>query len=305
MQTLRRPLKPLRRTSVIRSVIDSSFLLPSSSPSQSELQDQVRRANQQPSINEAQVTADAALIQPPIGAMMGWAGASDPTDTKWLLCDGRTVLIESYPELYTAIGTTWNTGGEAADAFRLPDLRSRVAVGAGQGTSLTNRAVAAKSGSESVVLTTPQLATHSHLSATGNSTHDHGASTGDNTHSHGAATGDNIHSHGGATGNNVHYHGGDSYVTANTFTNIILNSGGSFNVVHSINQLDNTFTDFSDPHSHTISSVTHDHTISSVTHNHSISSSIHNHEVYDAGAGASHENMPPWLAMHQIIRALP
>ena len=274
--------------------------------------------------NPAEARTDVTLDStgPPIGSTMAWAGTADPSDTNWLICDGRAVATATYPALSAILGSTWNTGGEGAGMFRIPDLRGRVAVGAGTGTGLTARSVAQKAGAESVALTTAHMSahdhggttgndTHDHGAVTGNDTHDHGAQTGDNTHSHGAATGGHTHSHGGTTGDNVHYHGGDSYVTANTYTNIILNSGGSFNVVYGLNQLDNAYTANSDPHdhtipgdthSHTITGVTHSHTITGDTHNHTITGDTHNHTITSAGSGTAHDNMQPYVGMHQIIR---
>lgn len=39
-----------------------------------------------------------------------------------LPADGTTRLIADYPQLYDRIGTTYNTGGEPAGSFRLPQL---------------------------------------------------------------------------------------------------------------------------------------------------------------------------------------
>jgi microcystin-dependent protein len=47
----------------------------------------------------------------------------------WLLCVGQTINRVTYAGLFTAIGTTYNVGGEAGTDFRLPDLRGRIAAG--------------------------------------------------------------------------------------------------------------------------------------------------------------------------------
>jgi microcystin-dependent protein len=41
----------------------------------------------------------------------------------WLHCRGQVVSRATYPDLFTAIGTQYNTGGEAGTDFRLPDMR--------------------------------------------------------------------------------------------------------------------------------------------------------------------------------------
>jgi microcystin-dependent protein len=63
----------------------------------------------------------------PIGALINWPGSSAPTG--WLLCDGSVVSQGVYSDLYTLVGTTYDTGGEGAGKFRLPDFRGRMAVG--------------------------------------------------------------------------------------------------------------------------------------------------------------------------------
>lgn len=44
-------------------------------------------------------------------------------DIGWLKCNGAVLVRTSYPRLFTAIGTTWNVGGESTSQFRLPDMR--------------------------------------------------------------------------------------------------------------------------------------------------------------------------------------
>lgn len=66
----------------------------------------------------------------PIGSLVSFAGTTIPSG--YLLCDGAEVLISAYPELYAAIGNTYN-GSEpliGVATFRLPDLRGRMAMGA-------------------------------------------------------------------------------------------------------------------------------------------------------------------------------
>lgn len=66
----------------------------------------------------------------PSGAVVPYAGAAAPTG--FLLCDGSSLLRATYADLFTAIGTTY--GSADGTHFTLPDLRSRVPVGAGTGT---------------------------------------------------------------------------------------------------------------------------------------------------------------------------
>lgn len=68
-------------------------------------------------------------IGSPAGVVQMYAGSSAPTG--WLICNGAVVSQTTYPELYAAIGATFNTGGEGAGNFRLPDMRGAFVRGAG------------------------------------------------------------------------------------------------------------------------------------------------------------------------------
>jgi len=65
----------------------------------------------------------------PAGIISAFGGTSAPTG--WLACDGSAVSQTTYANLYAAIGATWNTGGEGAGNFRLPDLRGMFLRGTG------------------------------------------------------------------------------------------------------------------------------------------------------------------------------
>jgi microcystin-dependent protein len=89
----------------------------------------------------------------------------------WLFCDGSLLPINQYQALYSLIGTQF--GGNGTVNFALPDLRGRVAVGAGAGPGLTPRVQGTKAGVETatatgtaqVALTTANLPTHTHAIA--------------------------------------------------------------------------------------------------------------------------------------------
>jgi microcystin-dependent protein len=70
----------------------------------------------------------------PVGSLQAFAGANAPTG--WLLCDGSERPIATYPELYSVLSTTYGaltngTGGAGSTHFRVPDLRGRMPIGAG------------------------------------------------------------------------------------------------------------------------------------------------------------------------------
>ena len=65
----------------------------------------------------------------PAGIIAPFAGTTAPTG--WLKCEGQVVSQTTYASLYAAIGAIWNTGGEGAGNFRLPDLRGMFVRGTG------------------------------------------------------------------------------------------------------------------------------------------------------------------------------
>lgn len=80
----------------------------------------------------------------------------------WLWCDGARYSNADYPDLVAAIGTSYRQPGDPAGTFRVPDLRGRTPVGAGQGTGLTNRTLGSVFGLEQVTLVTNQMPAHTH-----------------------------------------------------------------------------------------------------------------------------------------------
>ena len=96
----------------------------------------------------------------PSGSILQFAGTSAPDN--WLLCDGSLISRTTYSALFGVIGETYGAG-DGSTTFKLPDMRGRVGVGAGLGSGLTNRVVAAEGGAEAHVLTENELAEHTHF----------------------------------------------------------------------------------------------------------------------------------------------
>lgn len=109
----------------------------------------------------------AAIAPPPLGLVEMWAGVSVPEG--YVLCDGRALSAADYPELYTAIGTTFNTamssGGSLytteAGEFRVPDLRGRFIVGQHDSDDDYKRK-GLGGGKKMVTLTEDEIPEHSH-----------------------------------------------------------------------------------------------------------------------------------------------
>lgn len=93
-----------------------------------------------------------------LGEIRMFAGPYAPEN--WSFCDGSHVTISGNETLYSLIGTTY--GGDGVTDFALPDLRSRVPIGTGQGAGLTNRTIGQTGGAEVVTLTAAQAPAHNH-----------------------------------------------------------------------------------------------------------------------------------------------
>ena len=66
----------------------------------------------------------------PVGTIVPFASASNDVPYGWLECDGAEYASNSdYSELSAVIGIAYNTGGETADHFRVPNLLSKALYG--------------------------------------------------------------------------------------------------------------------------------------------------------------------------------
>lgn len=119
-----------------------------------------------PTTNNQAATKAYVDTSSPAGMIAPFAGTSAPSG--WLACQGQVVSQTTYAALYAAIGATWDTGGEGAGNFRLPDLRGYFLRGTGtNGDGTVGPAVAAKQ--------SDTFASHNHTasSAVGDPGHAH------------------------------------------------------------------------------------------------------------------------------------
>lgn len=78
----------------------------------------------------------------------------------WAYCAGQIVAIQSNTALFSLLGNTY--GGDGRTTFALPDLRSRTAVGAGQGQGLSQYVLGEKIGVENNTMLISNLPPHNH-----------------------------------------------------------------------------------------------------------------------------------------------
>lgn len=78
----------------------------------------------------------------------------------WALCAGQLLPISQNQALFALLGTTY--GGDGRTTFALPDLRGRVAAGAGQAATGTTYDLGSTGGTETTKLTVGQLPAHTH-----------------------------------------------------------------------------------------------------------------------------------------------
>jgi microcystin-dependent protein len=79
----------------------------------------------------------------------------------WASCQGQLLSIAQNSALFSLLGTTY--GGNGQQTFGLPDFRSRIPIGTGNGAGLHNYQLGELTGWETGTLLSSNLPPHSHL----------------------------------------------------------------------------------------------------------------------------------------------
>ena len=204
----------------------------------------------------------------PSGSLSAFAGSTAPTG--WLICDGSVVSQITYSDLFAVLGTTYNTGGEGAGNFRLPNIKGRAIVG--RDASQTEFNVLGETGGvKTHTLSTNEMPSHNHSNGI-----DSGSTTTSGSHSH---TGNSTNQ----KGNHVHQINTGAALALGAANSLFANSGNP------------PVIDAGD----TVGAGDHDHTVTVGTGS---SSHFHPINVNSQGGGQAHNNLQPYIALNWIIK---
>lgn len=112
----------------------------------------------------------------PVGEIKAWGAPVLPSGGVWAWCDGGELNRLEHPVLFSRYGTTWGAGN-GTTTFNKPDFRGRTLVGAGQGSGLSMRALAARFGTETHQLSEHEMPHHGHgvdITTSWGGDHNHG-----------------------------------------------------------------------------------------------------------------------------------
>ena len=201
----------------------------------------------------------------PSGVIMMWSGAEGAIPSGWYLCNGSNST---------------------------PDLRNKFIVGSGAGSSYS---VGATGGSDTVTLSTSQIAAHSHTT----NNHNHSASVSDPGHGHSLS--DPGHGHSMSISDPGHQHN-TSVTGAKLFpgyggAHVPYGGGGGYPGTHFNMSNANTGISMSASSANTGVSAANANTSLSV------STGNANPTTNNTGGGSAHENRPPYYALCYIMKS--
>lgn len=134
-----------------------------------------------------------------------WSARS--TKTGWLKCEGQAVSRTTYAALFAEIGAT-HGAGDGSTTFNIPDGQGRGLIGVGSGSGLTTRAMGAKGGAETHVLSLGEMPAH---------THSGGMANGGGSYQGGGALSDHVSANTGSAGSGTAHNNMPPFLAANLF----------------------------------------------------------------------------------------
>ena len=223
-------------------------------------------------VTYATLGLDTLDVLTPIGSLVDYAGAGDPTpgsgSIKWLLADGRAISRTTYATLFTALSTTYGVG-DGTTTFNLPDFRGRVSagpdsMGTAQGAA-SRMADNNTRGAVGGISASTAVAAHTHTNTVSTvAAHDHTGTT---------------------TSDGAHYHTVDTYRNLYVSTTQTQSSGAD-RAYSEFYQLVNSST--TGNHTHTFTTATNG------SHNHTVTN--------DSTGTATVDNRQPYQVANKIIR---
>lgn len=230
-------------------------------------------------IGVAKLAPAAVSVLSPVGSIVQYIGATEPNGN-WKLCNGQTLVIASYPDLYnllTTNGTVFPWGANpSGSTFVVPNFGGRVPVGKSAETEFDT--LGETGGSKTVTLTEGQLASHNHTQVAhghGNSPHNHTQ----NQHAHETTNHQHLINITTSASSGAHDNTA-GYVAAGT------NGGGTTSFFSSSGSVTGT------------DNATASNVESSITINNTLA------EYLAAGGGQAHNNLQPYITVNYLIKAL-
>jgi microcystin-dependent protein len=242
----------------------------------------------------------------PAGVISQFAGSSAPAG--YLLCQGQSVSTTTFAGLFAAIGYTY---GGSGSSFVIPNFQGRVPVGVGtapSGNGVLAKTLAGSGGDETVVLTVPQMPSHTHIQDSHNHTqdsHSHGASSGDaGSHGHTASTNTaGAHTHAGSVSHNHNSFNGTAVRKADSTTATTVQSTSVSSTSQSVTTQGTHINVSAGGHTHTVTvdaGGSHSHTVS--VNNATATNQATTATNQNTGGGGAHNNLQPYIVVNYIIK---
>jgi microcystin-dependent protein len=229
----------------------------------------------------------------PIGSIIMFGGGTAPAGGRWLLCDGTDKQQSEYPDLYAVIGTAYTPAGAAPGHFSLPNMTQKFPVG----SSPTN-ALGTTGGSPDAIVA-PHVHTVDHTHAATSTA----AELAGHTHTLSATTGIGSPDHAHYLGfGNLYRQTGLPPDNVNTFA-MTIGFGTTINM-ELINSSTIPTGGTTANHTHGVSGATGDR---SAQHSHGVQAPTFNGNsgpASGAAATTTGANMPPYITVNYLIRAL-